>query len=234
MQLFYCPSIGEGETFLSPEESRHCAKSLRMHAGETIHLTDGKGSLYQGELTELNPKKCSFRIRSKSEVKRPGYYLHIAISPTKNTDRIEWFIEKSVEIGIDKISFIQAEHSERKTVNIERVRKKAVSAMKQSIRAYLPEINPLEKLSSVIENSMEDEKIVAHLEGNETKHLFDLSSPSKSYLILIGPEGGFSDREISLARQHGFLIAKLGDYRLRTETAGIVACSTINNLQRRS
>lgn len=231
MQLFYCPSIDEGDAFLSPEESRHCAKSLRKQPGDIIHITDGKGNFYEGELTDLNPKKCYFLLRSKSEAKRRDYYLHIAISPTKNADRLEWFIEKSVEIGIDKITFIQSGRSERKTVNTERIRKKAISAMKQSIRAYLPEIRPLERFSSIIENSVEDEKIVAHLEEKEAKHLLDLASPSKSYLVLIGPEGGFTDHEILLAKQHGFLAAKMGDNRLRTETAGIVACSTINNLQ---
>jgi len=231
MHLFYSPDLQQGNCFLSPDESRHCVKVLRKKKGDNIHITDGFGNFYEGALSEVNQKKCTFELVSKKTDKKPEHSIHIALSPTKNADRIEWFIEKSVEIGIQKISFFQASFSERKHINLARIKKKAVSAMKQSMRAYMPEIGDMVDLKTILDNNtIEEQKYVAHLEGNNTNHLLDLAKPAKSYLILIGPEGGFSSEEISMIKKKNFTVAKIGNYRLRTETAGVVACSILNDI----
>ena len=192
MQLFYCPGLKKGDNFLDPEESRHCSKVLRKKAGDLIQITDGLGHFCEVQLKDLNPDRCSFEIHSTKFSKKPDFSIHIAIAPTKNTDRMEWFVEKTVEIGIDKISFISTEFSERTRINLERMRKKAISAMKQSMRTYLPVISDVEKLDNFLANAKEDQKFLAHLENQHTKNLKYLASPGRSYLILIGPEGGFS------------------------------------------
>jgi len=230
MQLFYCSTIIDGENYLSQEESRHCTKVLRKKSGDLIQITDGLGNHYEGELTDVNPKKCGFKITSIKFRKKPYYSIHIAIAPTKNLDRIEWFVEKAVEIGIDKITFIQTAFSERKHIKINRIKKKAISAMKQSVRVYLPEISEMVNLNAFLKTAQGDQKFVAHLEGDETKHLLDEAKASQNYVILIGPEGGFSDDEISKIKENDFDIVKIADYRLRTETAGVVACATLNDI----
>ena len=230
MQLFYCPNIQKGETYLNQEESRHCVKSLRKKSGDIIHITDGNGNFYVGIIEDVSQKKCTFQIQSKKSIQKPDYSVHIAIAPTKNSDRIEWFIEKSVEIGVQKISLIQSAFSERKTINFGRMEKKAISALKQSMRAYFPEIIDIKNLSSFLEIADGDQKFVAHLENIETEHLRDLAKPKKSYLIIIGPEGGFSDQEITMIKDKDYKMAKIGNHRLRTETAGIVACTILNDI----
>ncbi|MCK5277718.1 MAG: 16S rRNA (uracil(1498)-N(3))-methyltransferase, partial [Cyclobacteriaceae bacterium] len=169
MQLFYCPWINKGDDFLDIEESRHCVKVLRKKTGDLINITDGLGNFYQAELADLNSKKCFFKILSSKSVKKNNYSIHIAIAPTKNSDRIEWFVEKAVEIGVDKISLIQTSYSERKTINLDRIKKKAISAMKQSVRAFLPELATMEKLSIFFNSAAEDQKFIAHLEDETTE-----------------------------------------------------------------
>lgn len=232
MQLFYCPDIIGGSNFLDHEESRHCMKVLRKNEGDCIHITDGLGNLYTARLTELNAKKCSFEIQSTKFVKKADFFIHIAIAPTKNSDKMEWFVEKSIEIGIDKITFVTTSFSERKTINLDRMRKKAISAMKQSLRAYLPDIYGIKDLNQLLKSAIEEEKIFSHLEGEQTPHLSDIILPGKNYIVLIGPEGGLSASEIALINQEDFKIAKIGDYRLRTETAGVVACTLLNSINR--
>ncbi len=230
MQLFYCPEINDGVHSLGIEESRHCIRVLRKKEGDEIDITDGRGKIFKVELTDLSPKKCQFNILSYQTIKKEPFSVHIAFTPTKNADRTEWFIEKAVEIGINKITFIQTSYSERNKVNMERLRKKAISAMKQSVRAYLPEITGVEKLNEICGSNVEDQKFIAHLDPASPGHLKDLAKKNSPYLILIGPEGGFSPEEIILAKSHGFLPVKLGEHRLRTETAGVVACSILNTL----
>ncbi|MCK5700527.1 MAG: 16S rRNA (uracil(1498)-N(3))-methyltransferase [Cyclobacteriaceae bacterium] len=230
MQLFYCPGIHKGDDFLDSEESRHCVKVLRKKVGDLIHITDGAGIFYKAQLTDLNPRKCIYKILTSESSKKNNYNIHVAIAPTKHADRIEWFVEKAVEIGVDKISFIQTSYSERKTINLDRIKKKAISAMKQSVRAFLPELAPMEKLSFILNSDTEDQKYIAHLEGETTESLEHRATPGTSYIILIGPEGGFSDEEISMAKSKQFKVVKIGNHRLRTETAGIVACTILNNL----
>lgn len=232
MQLFYCPGIKGGDNFLNAEESRHCTKVLRKQLGDSIQLIDGLGSIYTAELTEINQKKCLFSVNSEKELQKPDFSIHIAIAPTKSLDRIEWFVEKAVEIGVDKISFIHTAFSERSRIKLERIQKKAISAMKQSLRAHLPVIHEMEKLKAFLSTVKENQKFVAHLEGDSTGHLIDLAKPAKDYLVLIGPEGGFSEEEIALIKNNKFTVAKLGNSRLRTETAGVVTCSVLNDLNR--
>jgi 16S rRNA (uracil1498-N3)-methyltransferase len=230
MQLFYSPEIGDEKNFLPEEESTHCVKVLRLKEKSKIQVIDGKGNFYLAEITVAHPKKCEFRILEVSE--GPGkrdFYLHIAIAPTKNSDRTEWFVEKAVEIGIDEITFIKCEHSERKQVNMERIERIAVSAMKQSLKAYLPKLNPMTDLRSYLENAdKEVQHFVAHLESGEKKHLKDAIEKKGKRCILIGPEGDFSPAEIELALKNKYSPVTLGPSRLRTETAGIIACHIIN------
>ena len=232
MQLFYCLGIRSGNNQLDLEESRHCAKVLRKQSGDSIQLTDGLGKLYTAELIEVNPKKCSFKVTAEKEQQKPEFSIHIAIAPTKSLDRIEWFVEKAVEIGVDEISFIHTAFSERSRIKTERIRKKAIGAMKQSLRAHLPTINEMRKLDDFLPSVDENQKFVAHLEGDATVHLFDQATPAKDYLVLVGPEGGFSIDELLMIKNNNFCVAKLGNSRLRTETAGIVACAALNDLNR--
>ncbi len=232
MQLFYSPKIANQQLHLSAEESRHAIKVLRKGEGEILHLVDGKGGYYQVEITVANHKKCEFRIVDKVEQSNPiPYELHIAIAPTKNNDRIEWFIEKATEIGITEITPILCDHSERKVINQERLTKVLVSAMKQSGQAFLPKLNPLTKLGDLIKVQNMESKYIAHCEEQRQKKLNELYKKGSKSLILIGPEGDFSTNEIKLALDNNFKPITLGNNRLRTETAGVFVCSTINLLE---
>jgi len=232
VQLFYSPKIANQQLHLSAEESRHAIKVLRKGEGEILHLVDGKGGYYQVEITVANHKKCEFRIVDKVEQSNPiPYELHIAIAPTKNNDRIEWFIEKATEIGITEITPILCDHSERKVINQERLTKVLVSAMKQSGQAFLPKLNPLTKLGDLIKVQNMESKYIAHCEEQRQKKLNELYKKGSKSLILIGPEGDFSTNEIKLALDNNFKPITLGNNRLRTETAGVFVCSTINLLE---
>jgi 16S rRNA (uracil1498-N3)-methyltransferase len=227
MLLFYQSNI-EKTPFLSEEDSRHCLKVLRKNIKDKIHIVDGVGGLFECEITKAYEKKCEVRILSvKREFEKREYYLHIAIAPTKNADRIEYFIEKCVEIGIDEITLIQTKHSERKNQKTERLEKIAISAMKQSLKAYLPKVNELMDFNEFIQNANFEAKFLAHL-TDDAKPLKDVAANKKEVLLMIGPEGDFSQDEILLAQNFGFQLVTLGNSRLRTETAGVVACSIVN------
>jgi 16S rRNA (uracil1498-N3)-methyltransferase len=229
MQLFYLPEITKGSRQLSEEESMHCVRVLRMKEKDTIRIVDGQGGFYSAEIVKADPKKCLFEIKDTEKSSRQkNYHIHIAIAPTKSADRTEWFVEKAVEFGVDEISFIRTEHSERKHLNAERMKKIAVSAMKQSVKAYLPVISELITFKEFISHTRKGQKFVAHLEAGEKKHLKDLVIRNEKYCILIGPEGDFSPAEIELAMKNEFIPVTLGNSRLRTETAGIAACHIMN------
>lgn len=229
MLLFFQPNISQNH-FLDVEDSRHCVKVLRKTVKDIIHVVDGEGGLYECEITKANDKKCEIKILfSQKNFQQRQNYLHIAIAPTKNADRLEWFVEKCVEIGIDEISLIQTKHSERKQQKVERLEKIAISAMKQSLSAYLPKINELVLFEKFLKTVKQEQKFLAHL-TDDSKPLVSLLKPRSSYCILIGPEGDFSNDEIVLAKQEKFERVTLGNSRLRTETAGIVACTLSNNL----
>ena len=226
MQLFYLPEVNE-YCQLDEIESRHCVKVLRLKAGDSIQLTDGKGFFYTAEITNDNPKSCQLQITSKDkEIFTRNYYLHIAIAPTKNIDRFEWFLEKATEIGIDEITPLITENSERKQIKPERLVKIIVSAMKQSLKASLPKLNELVTFEKFMKNSDHNQKFIAHCYEKEKPALFPSLSEKGKYTILIGPEGDFSMDEVELAIKSDYKPISLGNARLRTETAGIVACHT--------
>ncbi len=231
MTLFYLPEITSGINFLSPEDSFHCSKVLRLKNDDSIQIVNGKGTLYNAILTESNPKKCFFEITALEENygKRP-YYIHIAIAPTKNMDRFEWFLEKSTEIGIDEITPLLCEHSERKNVNFERMEKIIIAAMKQSKKAYFPKLNQMTFYKDFLEYNNSSVKMIAHCSTGSKENIKKMKISLKNTTILIGPEGDFSEKEINLARQKAYYEINLGSFRLRTETAGVIACHTISLL----
>ena len=227
MQLFYLENPKD-EIILSAEESKHATKVLRKKEGDILNFTDGKGGFYKAEITVADSRKCRLQIvSSEQKEKQHNYYLHIAIAPTKNMDRFEWFLEKATEIGIDEITPIICEHSERKIIKKERCNRILLSAMKQSLKFYLPKLNEAITLKDFLKQDFEGNKYIAHCEeGNKTELRVENIEPRT--LILIGPEGDFSTSEIEIALQNQFKAVSLGTSRLRTETAGIVAVHTIN------
>jgi 16S rRNA (uracil1498-N3)-methyltransferase len=230
MQLFYTPDIKNDYYTFSKEESRHCIKVLRKKNGDQINLTDGKGNLFIAQIFDANPKSCKLEIIDiKKEYQKSSYYTHIAIAPTKNIDRLEWFLEKATEIGVNEITPIICQRSERKTIKKERLNKIIIAAIKQSARAYIPKLNPAISLNEFtsIEHSQKN-KFIANCFDQKRKALNDFKLKNCSSLILIGPEGDFSKQEVTKAQQKGFISVSLGNSRLRTETAGIAACHTIN------
>lgn len=229
MQLFYQPALSKGHLFLDPDESRHCIRVLRKNTGDQIDLTDGIGAFYKAEITDNNPRKCEFKIISSRKIESPDIYIHIAVAPTKNMDRMEWMVEKCTELGVNEISFFISSNSERTILKSERLVKKAVSAMKQSMQAYLPIINEAVPFSDFI-NSIEShvEKFIAFVDPNNPVSLFQAVRKNKEYCILIGPEGDFTQPELKSAQAKSFKKVNLGEKILRTETAGIVACTTLH------
>lgn len=233
MHLFYCPNAPEINV-LDETESQHAIKVLRLEVGSEIEITNGKGEQFLACIVQGNFKKCGFEIvNTISKQKAPNFYIHIAIAPTKSSDRIEWFIEKCVEIGIQEISFIQCQHSEKKNLNIERATKVAISAMKQSQKAFLPKINGLQNLKQFLAQTNAQEKYIAYVADATAPniHLLQAATKQATYIVLIGPEGDFSPEEIDLALQNNYRPISLGNSRLRTETAGIAACHTLQLVQ---
>lgn len=229
MHLFYQPVIHPPHAFLPEEESKHCVKVLRLQAKDVVCLVDGRGGFYKAEIVRPDPKKCELRIvETQQQYGARPYTIHIAIAPTKNADRIEWFVEKCVEIGIDEISFVICEHSERRYFKTDRVEKIAIGAMKQSIKAFLPQINEPIGLATFLDAVHADQKFIAHLEEGRREGLGTAARKNTTYCVLIGPEGDFSPKEIAMALEKGFLPVTLGESRLRTETAGIAACHLLN------
>lgn len=228
MHLFYNTVISHNIINLSEEESKHCVRVLRLKLGDIVWVTDGIGKMYKTSIVDYNKKNCVLQVVEVFEnyEKRP-FKLHIAISPLQSSDRLEWFVEKATEVGIDEITPILCEHSERKNINIERLQKVAVSAMKQSLKAYLPKINPLIKFQDFIIKGFDGQKGIAYC-SDERQHIIDWYKKSSDCLILIGPEGDFSQKEIDLALQNKFIGISLGNSRLRTETAAITACAALN------
>lgn len=228
MNLFYQPLVSEGIHHLDEEESRHCVKVLRKNAGDAITVTDGKGFFYDALITRADARQCEFAIQNTTSEASRVYQIHIAVSPTKNTDRIEWFVEKATEFGVDTISLIECENSERTFIKTERLRKLAVSAMKQSLKATLPALNEMVNFSDFIKSSNERGKFIAYVDNENPTHLKDVVRTGESSIVLIGPEGDFSAAEVSEAIAKGFVKVSLGKSRLRTETAAIAACHILN------
>jgi 16S rRNA (uracil1498-N3)-methyltransferase len=235
MQLFYTPDIDAASIsyFLSEEESKHCIRVLRMQNGDQIQLIDGRGNFYIAAIIDANPKKTKLQIISvQRDFHKRNHYLHIAIAPTKNIERLEWFLEKATEIGIDEISLIICQRSERKDAKAERLNKIITSAIKQSIKAWHPVLNEPVTLNKLISTPFEGQKFIAHCEPGHKIDLKDGLKPMGRYLILIGPEGDFTPKEIDDALNSDFKAITLGESRLRTETAALEACFEVNFLNR--
>lgn len=228
MAFFYQPEISSGKLFLDQEESRHCIKVLRYNAGDVIKVLDGKGSIYEAEITDASPKQCALKIIQTTSHEKPPFHIHIAIAPTKNLDRMEWFIEKAVEIGIQEISFVLCKNSERRVLKLERLERKAISAMKQSQGAYMPLLNELAPYADFIKKVQEKQKYIAYVDFSNPLKLHQVAPANEKYCLLIGPEGDFTEDELDLALNSDFKKVSLGNSRLRTETAGLAACHTLN------
>lgn len=228
MQLFYQPNFDLAAPCLDQEESRHATKVLRLHAGKQITITDGKGHFHTCEIAVAHQKKTTLKVVSTEAVATFTGHRHLAIAPTKNLDRIEWFVEKAVELGVDEISFVLCHNSERRVLKTERIVKKAISAMKQSMKAYLPKINELTKFHEFIEAHQAEVKSIAYVDFENPVLLSANIQKGTNNLVLIGPEGDFSQEEVTMAEDNGFKKVSLGDARLRTETAGIAAVHLLN------
>ncbi len=246
MTLFYCPTIATA-TVLSEEESLHAVKVLRLQPGDKIIVVDGIGGYYEAEITIPHHKHCQFKVlKSMSDYGKRNYSLHIAIAPTKNIERLEWFIEKATEIGIDEITPVICRFSERKIVKEDRLEKIIVSASKQSVKAFFPTLHPACSFDDFLKKQSGSQKFIAHCytspqpspEERENANtglsakiydrffLKNLIKTGSDVIILIGPEGDFSKEEVEKAILNGFIPVSLGKSRLRTETAGVVACHT--------
>lgn len=229
MNIFYTPDIVGKSYTLEESESKHCIKVLRKSLGDRLILVDGLGGWYEASISDPNPKRCSVEVvQVTRHFEKRDYSLHLAVAPTKNIDRFEWMIEKATEIGVDEITPLLCEHSERKHVNNERLQKVLVSAMKQSLKAYLPRLNNLTNFETFSSSNFDAIKIIAHCAEGNKKHIFKQFNAGEKVVVMIGPEGDFSPGEIKMAINHGFKEVSLGKSRLRTETAGLVVCEVVN------
>ena len=231
MQLFFCENLTLNcDVILSQEESYHAAQVLRMRNGEIIHLTDGLGHLFKGELINVDSKKSLVRITEEVPQMSATTNLHIAIAPTKNIDRFEWFLEKATEMGIAEITPLLCRYSERKEIKPERLNKVIVSAAKQSHHFLFPKLNPIVKFEEFINTTTVENKFIAHCESSDKNDFGKSIANKRDALLLIGPEGDFSEHEIQLAISNNYFPVSLGESRLRTETAGVYACAVFNAL----
>ena len=228
-QFFYSTQIYDDSIILPEDEALHALKVLRKKNGDQVTVVDGKGNLYYTSIDTENIKDCRLSIISEEQdYDLPNYYIHIGIAPPKSHDRVEWFVEKSIEIGVQEISFILTDNSERYNVKLNRIGKRAVSAMKQSLKAYLPQINDIVPIKDFMKICGNSEKYIAHLNEDANTHLINSKTIANDTCILVGPEGDFSSSEINESAEYGFKPVSLGNNRLRTETAGIAACHIFN------
>lgn len=230
MQLFYSPEISVTTTYFTFDktESRHIVRVLRKNEGDILYITNGNGFLFTAEISVASDKKCKVKIISNKKKKKSwNYYLHIAVAPTKLNDRMEWFLEKATEIGIDEITPIICQHSERKIIKKERFEKIALSGMKQSLKFHLPKINDAISFKEFTKSNPSGELFIAHCEEQDKKSFKQEIKPQTDITILIGPEGDFSPTEIDIALQNNYTPVTLGESRLRTETAALVACHSV-------
>lgn len=226
MQLFYAPDITPPLYTLSDEESKHCVRVLRLREGDSLHITDGKGNLYHCNITEAHQHHCTVEVKETfSEWEKMPYSLTMAVAPTKNIERYEWFLEKATEVGVTRFIPIECEHSERRSIKHDREQRVITSAVKQSLKAYHPALDDLTPVKQIIAAPFDGQKFIAHCnkECGERVYMPSIIKKNENILILIGPEGDFSPEEINFALENGFTPITLGTQRLRTETAAIVA-----------
>lgn len=230
MQLFYNPKLDQSASqfVFSVEESKHLVKVLRKKEGDLVNITNGKGYLFEAKIIIADVKKCTAEIIDTDKKHQKMHWFHLVVAPTKMNDRFEWFLEKATEIGVNEITPIICDNSERKIIKVERMEKVILSAMKQSLQAFLPKLNAPVTYKEFITNQHKGLLFIAHCADGEKLDLKRRVAPDKDVTILIGPEGDFSKKEIKLAYESGFLPVSLGDNRLRTETAAIVACTMVN------
>ncbi len=229
MQLFYNPQLEEETKNFTFDsfESKHMVKVLRKNIGDKLQITNGRGLFLFGTVTDNNPKACAVKITNYKKIYPTKHRLHMVVAPTKMNDRYEWFLEKATEIGVHEITPVLCDRAERKTIKIERFQKVIQSAMKQSVQAYLPKLNPLVTLKEFLQQPQEGLLFMAHCEDTERFELKRNIAPDRPTTILIGPEGDFTKNEIKMAKEKGYVPVSMGKTRLRTETAAIVACATV-------
>jgi 16S rRNA (uracil1498-N3)-methyltransferase len=227
-RFFYAPDI-ENNPILPEDESKHCTQVLRLKAGDPVLLTDGKGFIYDAVLQEIKSRNCKVEITNR-RFRSPDFpeKIHIAVAPTKNMDRTEWFVEKATETGISEITFLRCRHSERKTINPGRLHKVAVSAIKQSQKTRLPVIHEMIDFNKFVSQDGNGIKMIAHCENTERQFIKKVYREHADAIILIGPEGDFTPEEIKMAVEKNFIPVSLGNSRLRTETAALTACLAIH------
>ena len=228
MQLFYNENINSHDSLISfdKEESRHIIRVLRKTLGDTLMITNGKGSVFTSEIIAADQRSVQVKILDEQSHPQPEYELHVAVAPTKNIDRFEWFLEKATEIGVSQITPIICKRSERKVVKLERLRRIILNASKQSLKYHLPKLNEPILFNDLLTKANETSKYIAHCEETNRQSLFKSVSAGENAIVLIGPEGDFSVKEITTALEQGFIPVTLGKSRLRTETAAIAACHT--------
>ena len=229
MQLFYNQNINETTDFFSfdKEESKHIIKVLRKKDTDILFVTNGLGFIFKTEITLASDNKCTVKILSVTKSETPKYTLHLAVAPTKMNDRFEWFLEKATEIGIQEITPIICDRSERKVINNERFEKILLTAMKQANVTFLPKLNQAISYKEFVQKKHTNTLLIAHCEETQKKSLQSVLKPNEDITILIGPEGDFTEKEIQLAIENNFLPVTLGKTRLRTETAALVACHSV-------
>lgn len=233
MQLFYAPDIVPPHHILTEEESRHCIRVLRMQCGDTLWLTDGRGTLYTARIAEADARRCAVEVVSQQEeFEKMPYRLTMAVAPTKNIDRYEWFLEKATEVGVSEIYPLECDHSERRVVKFDREERVITSAVKQSLKAYHPLLYEMTPVRQVITMPFEGRRFIAHCDRStgERRYMGDILKKGENALILIGPEGDFSPEEITFALANGFEQISLGSQRLRTETAAVAATVMVSML----
>lgn len=230
MTLFYIHQADKRLQFLPNEESKHAVKVLRLKEGDLLAITNGVGDIHTAKVVFSNQKKCEVSIFKTEHFEPNKFRIHMAVAPTKLNDRYEWMLEKMTEMGVDEITPIICQHSERKVIKIERMERIIKSAVKQSWKAYMPIINPAVKYSDFIKTAKFDQQFIAHCNGGcgSDKHLKSMAKADKKIGILIGPEGDFSESEVALATENNWVKTGLGSSRLRTETAALAACFTLN------
>jgi 16S rRNA (uracil1498-N3)-methyltransferase len=229
MQIFYAPGISGSIHYLDENESRHCIRVLRMQKGEAVRLVDGKGTLFEGWISDPDQRRCGIELTEKiADFEKRDYRLHIAISPLKNQERFEWFVEKSVEAGIDEITPLICRNTEKQGIKAERIENIIISAVKQSIKAYKPVLNKPVLFDEFIRTVVDETRMIAHCSNDFGRSSIDkVCRKGEDAVILIGPEGDFSKEEIAAALENGFRPVHLGRSRLRSETAGMAACLAI-------
>ena len=228
MNVFYLPDAQIGTISFPEEESKHIVRVLRMKEGDSFCVTDGNGSLYDAELIDAHPKRAMANLSNQ----RNGYDIRefkvsIAIAPTKLNERTEWFLEKATEIGVDEVKLFSSYHSERRVVNVDRFKKIVISAMKQSVKSKMPIVEDMVSFDKLVKQNYDGQKFIAWIDDDVKEQLCDLYKKGENALVSIAPEGDFSKEEVALAKENGFVPVSLGEARLRTETAAVVACHTM-------